>query len=289
MRGMSLFENLSFQQGDVTLISGHVKSLMMSHRLEDKVAIVTGSSRGIGKAIALAFAWEGAKVCVNYVSSEHKAREVVEKIKTKGGEAIAVKADVSKLDEVKGLVDRVVDAFGTIDILVNNAAVMYRGSIMDMKEDEFDKMVDVNIKGVIYCCREAARYMIEKRYGKIINIASTAAIGTVSLGTTLYAITKAAVIILTRRLAFELGEYGINVNAIAPSFVPTGMFLEGRSEEELKEILERRRRTISLRRIATPEDVARVAVFLASDESSYITGQTIVVDGGRVDYLTHSM
>lgn len=261
----------------------------MIGRLDGRVAIVTGSSRGIGRSIALMFAREGAKVCVNYVGSEDKARNVVGEIKAGGGEAIMVKADISNPEDARRLVETTVDAFGTIDILVNNAAVMYRGSIMDMKDEEFDKMINVNVKGVIYCCREAAKYMIEKRYGKIINIASTAAIGTASRGTTLYALTKAAIIILTRRLAFELGEYGINVNAIAPSFVPTDMFVQGKSREELEAILEKRKEAIALKRIATPEDIARVAVFLASDESSYITGQVIVVDGGRIDYLTHSL
>jgi len=200
----------------------------MAGRLNGKVAIVTGSSRGIGRSIAIMFAREGAKVCVNYVGSEDKARAVVEEIVANGGEAIMVRADVSKPNEVKHLVETVVNTFGTIDILVNNAAIMYYGSIMDMKDEELDRMWEVNVKGVIYCCREAAKYMIEKRYGKIINITSTAAIGTASRGTTLYALTKAAVIILTRRLAFELGEYGINVNAIAPSFVPTTCSCKGR-------------------------------------------------------------
>ncbi|MEM0329738.1 MAG: 3-oxoacyl-ACP reductase family protein [Nitrososphaerota archaeon] len=261
----------------------------MADRLKGRVAIVTGSSRGIGKAIALEFAKEGARVCVNYVASEDKARAVLEEIRAYGSEAIIIKADISKPDDARKLIEAAVNAFGTIDILVNNAAIIYYGSIMDMKDEEFDKMIDVNVKGTIYCCREAVKYMMMKRYGKIINIASTAAIGTASHGTTLYALTKAAIIALTKRLAFELGEYGINVNAIAPSFVPTDMFVQGKSEEELKEILEKRKATISLRRIASPEDIARVAVFLASDESSYITGQVIVVDGGRVDYLTHSL
>lgn len=261
----------------------------MAGRLRDRVAVVTGSSRGIGRAIALEFAKEGARVCVNYVSSEDKARAVLEEIKACGSEAIMVKADVSRPEDARRLIETTVNAFGTIDILVNNAAVIYYGSIMDMKDDEFDRMIDVNIKGVIYCCREAVKHMIKRKYGKIINIASTAAIGTASQGTTLYALTKAAIIILARRLAFELGEYGINVNAIAPSFVPTDMFIQGKTREELEAILEKRKETISLRRIATPEDIARVAVFLASDESSYITGQLIVVDGGRIDYLTHSL
>ena len=261
----------------------------MSGRLSGKAALITGSSRGIGRAIALAFAREGARICINYVSAKERAEEVAREINSIGSEAIIVRADVSRRGDVKRLVEEVVNTFGKIDILVNNAAVYYRGSILDMKEDEFDKMINVNVKGVVYCCSEAVPHMIRNRYGRIINITSTAAIGNATPETTLYAMTKAAIIILTKRLAFELGRYGINVNAIAPSFVLTDMSLAGKSEKEIKEIMERRKKTISLGRIAVPEDIAKVAVFLASDESSFITGQVIVVDGGRMDYLTHSI
>ncbi len=258
-------------------------------RLKDKVAIVTGSSRGIGREIALAFTREGAIVVVNYVYSEDKASEVVEEIERLGGIAISVKADVSNRSEVRSMVRKVIDEFNRIDILVNNAGIFYPGSLIDFDEEKLEAMWRINVKGTIYCIHETVKYMIKRSYGKIINIASTAALGTASPGTTMYSLTKAAIIILTKRLAYELGEYGINVNAIAPSFVLTDINIQGKSREEINEMIERRKEKISIRRICEPMDIANVAVFLASDSSSYITGQVIVVDGGRIDYLTHSI
>jgi 3-oxoacyl-[acyl-carrier protein] reductase len=257
----------------------------MAGRLNGRVAIVTGSSRGIGRAIALELAREGAKVCVNYTKSEDGARRVVEEVSSLGGEAVMIRADVSKLDEVRQLIRGVIDRFGRIDILVNNAAIMLRGDLLETEDEEFyrilDRMWEVNVKGVVYCCKEVAKHMIGNRYGKIINIASNAGIGTAFPGTTPYAMTKAAVIILTKRLAFELGPYGINVNAIAP-----GMILTDMATPEGVEVAKKRS---ILSRVGNPEDIARLAIFLASDESSYITGQVIVADGGRIDYLTHSL
>jgi len=259
-------------------------------RLKDKVALITGSSRGIGRAIALRFAEEGAKVCINYVRSRDKAIEVAEKVKGLNGEAIIVQADVSKENEVEKMVNEVVGRFGRIDILVNNAGILYRSNLMDMDYREFRRMFDVNVMGVLYCCREAAKHMIRNRYGKIINIASVAGIGTALPDTTPYAITKAAVIMLTKRLAFELGRYGINVNAIAPGLILTDMVRLGFGEtpEEVKKNIEAIKSKSTLGRIGEPDDVADVALFLASDESNFISGQVIVVDGGRMDFLSHS-
>lgn len=257
----------------------------MAEKLRGKVAVVTGSSRGIGRAIALEFAREGARVCINYAQSEDKARKVAEEIKFMGGEAIIIRADVSKLDEVRSLISSVVENFGRVDILVNNAAIMLRGDFIETEDEEFyeilDRMWEVNVKGAIYCCREAVKHMIKNRYGKIINIASNAGIGTAFPGTTPYAMTKAAIIMFTKRLAFELGPYGINVNAIAPGLVLTDMVTP--------EGVELAKKRSVLGRVGNPEDIAKLAVFLASDESSYITGQVIVADGGRIDYLTHSL
>lgn len=257
----------------------------MARKLDGRVALITGSSRGIGRAIALEFAKEGARVCVNYAQSEDKARQVVEKIKSLGGEAIMVRADVSKSNEVKRMINDVIEEFGKLDILVNNAAILLRGDFVETKDEELyemlDRMWEVNVKGVIYCCREAVKHMIKNRYGKIINVASIAGIGTALSGTTLYAITKAAIMALTRRLAFELGPYNISVNAIAPGMILTDM--------ATPEGVEYVKRMSVLGRIGKPEDIASLALFLASDDSSYITGQVIVADGGRVDYLTHSL
>jgi len=261
----------------------------MSLRLKDRVAVVTGGSRGIGREVALAFAKEGAKVCVNYLSSKEKAKEVIQEIELMGGEAIMIKADVSNRQEVERMFEEVMNKFSKIEILVNNAGIFYHGSVFNFDEEKLDAMWRVNVKGAIYCIHEAVKHMIKRRYGKIINISSTAAIGTASPETTLYAITKAAIITLTRRLAFELGEYGINVNAIAPSFVLTNMNIRGRGVEEIQQIIEKRKAVASLKRVTEPIDIANAAVFLASDESSLITGQVIVIDGGRIDYLTHSV
>ena len=265
----------------------------MSGKLEGKVALITGSSRGIGRAIALTFAKEGAKICVNYARSKEKAEQVVEEIRKLGGEAIAVKADVSKLDEVKEMVRKVIETFGRLDILVNNAGILYKGSILEGGDEEFyeafERMWEVNVKGVLYCCREAAKYMVKNKYGKIINIASNAGVGTAFPGTTPYAITKMAVIMITKRLAFELGKFGINVNAIAPGLVPTDMVTAGRTPEEVQSVIDMAKQRSVLGRVGKPEDIANVALFLASDDSSFMTGQVLVVDGGRVDYLTHSL
>jgi len=149
----------------------------MNGRLKDKVALVTGSSRGIGRAIALAFAREGAKVCANYIRSKEKAEEVADKIRSMNGEVLVVKADVAVKEEAKELIDKVVEKFGRIDILVNNAGVLYRGTILKMDDEEFQRILDVNVKGIIYCSREAAKHMIKNRYGKIINISSVAGVG----------------------------------------------------------------------------------------------------------------
>ena len=262
-------------------------------RLEGKIALITGSSRGIGRTTALTFAREGAKVCVNYARSRDKAEEVVREIKSMGGEAIAIKADVSNLEEVKKMIETVVETFGGIDILVNNAGIMYRGTVLESSDEEFygglEKMWNVNVKGVLYCSREAAKHMVKKRYGRIINVASALGIGLAHMGSTPYAITKMAVIMITKRFAFELGKYGINVNAIAPGLVPTDMVTYGRTEEEIQKTIEMAKSRAVLGRVGRPEDIANVALFLASDEASFITGQVIVADGGRVDYLTHSI
>ena len=261
----------------------------MSRRLEGRIALITGSSRGIGRATALRFAEEGAKICVNYVSSRDKAEKVVEEIKAMGGSAIAVRADVSDKEQVKAMVERVVEEFGRLDILVNNAGVLYLGDIFNMSDEEFERMLDINVKGVLYCSREAARYMVKNKYGKIINVASNAGIGTAFTRTTPYAVTKAAVMLLTKRLAFELGPHGINVNAIAPGLIITDMVTSGRSREEVEQVIKSTSEKSVLGRVGKPEDIANVALFLASDESSFITGQVIVADGGRIDYLTHSL
>jgi 3-oxoacyl-[acyl-carrier protein] reductase len=260
-------------------------------RVQDRKAIVTGASRGIGRAIALLLAKEGAQVVVNYNKSETEAHQILEEIQHVGSKAIAIQADVGKRAEVEKLIEETISEFGGVDILVNNAGIaMGGGSLQEFKDEEFDPMWNVNVKGILSCTRAVAPYMKEKRYGKIVNIASVAGLGTSLLpGNMLYASTKAAVIILTKRLALELGQYDINVNAIAPGLIRTDMALGGRSEEEKRRRIGYFEEHSMLGRIGEPEDIANAALFLSSDESGFMTAQVLTVDGGRTDFITHSL
>ncbi len=245
-------------------------------RLKDKVALVTGSSRGIGRAVALAFAKEGAKVTVNYSRSEKEAKEVVEKIKEMGSDAIAVKADVSKKTEAEELVKETVERFGRIDILVNNAGFTRPAMLVNMTEEQWDAVVDIHMKGTFLCTQAAAKYMIEQKSGKIINVASVAGVyGTV--GQVNYSAAKGGIISMTKSIARELARYNICCNVISLGIVETEMTEKIRTDEKLREIYLNR---ILLKRFAKPEDVVPAFIFLASDESNYITGQLICVDGG---------
>jgi len=259
-------------------------------RVEGLSAIVTGSSRGIGRATAFALAREGARVVVNYRQRGNEAEEVVDAIQRAGGEAFSFRADVADRSAVQDLVGEAVKCFGGVDILVNNAGIgRGSGPLLELKEEDLDAMVDTNVKGILFCCQNVVPHMIRKRYGKIVNISSAAGLGTALAGTTLYAATKAAVISLTKRFALELGSYGINVNAIAPSHIVTDMTIEGRSPAEVKERRQYFEKYTMLRREGVPEDIANAILFLASDEASFITGQILSVDGGRMDFLTHSL
>jgi len=260
----------------------------LTGRLEGKTALVTGGSRGIGRAISLAFAKEGTDVCVNYFRSKGEAGSVVDSIRALGRRAIAVKANVADADAVKTMVGATLKAFKKIDILVNNAGVIYRGGLLSLGDDKVDEMFGVNVKGIMNCTKEVARGMIENRSGKILNIASVAAFGTSAGGTGHYSVTKAAVVTLTKRLALELGPHGINVNCIAPGFVQTDLNMAGRTSEEYAKISKDFSQRTMLGRIGQPEEIAALAVFLASEESSFITAQTITADGGRLDMLSRS-
>ena len=245
-------------------------------RLKDKIALVTGSSRGVGRAVALAFAKEGAKVVVNYSSSEKAALEVVEKIKEMGSDAIAVKADVSKKQDVEALIEAGIEKFGRIDVLVNNAGFTRPALLINMTEEQWDAVVDIHMKGTFLCSQAVAKHMIEQKSGKIINVASVAGVvGTV--GQVNYSAAKGGIISMTKSIARELARYNICCNVISLGVVETEMTEKIRTDEKLKEIYLNR---ILLKRFAKPEDITPAFVFFASDESNYITGQLLCVDGG---------
>lgn len=240
----------------------------------DKVAIVTGASRGIGREIALYLAEKGASVVVNYAGNEKKANEVVDQIKSMGQDAIAVQADVSNSEDVAAMVKATIDTYGKIDILVNNAGITKDTLLMRMKEEDWDSVINTNLKGVFLCTKAVSRYMARQKRGKIINISSI--VGVVgNVGQANYVAAKAGVIGLTKSTARELASRNVNVNAVAPGFITTDM------TDTLKESLKQEMlKSIPLARFGEAKEVAKAVVFLASEDSDYITGQTIQVDGG---------
>lgn len=244
--------------------------------LKGKVALVTGASRGIGRAIALELARHGAKVAVNYAGSEAKAKEVVEEIEQMGVEAFMVQANVASGEAVEQMVKEVLERFGRIDILVNNAGITRDNLLMRMKEDEWDDVINTNLKGVFHCTKAVTRPMMKQRFGRIVNIASIVGVSG-NPGQANYVAAKAGVIGFTKTAAKELASRNITVNAIAPGFITTDM-TDRLSEDVRTEMLKQ----IPLARFGEPEDIAKVVSFLVSDAANYITGQTIHVDGGMV-------
>ena len=259
----------------------------MLRRLDHRVALVTGGSRGIGRAICLRLAREGAAVAVNYRAEATAAAAVIEAIEKAGGRATAVQADVSRRTEVDAMVARVTAGLGPIDILVNNAGILARGTSLTMDEAEFDRMIAVNVKGVVHAVQAVAPGMIARRTGAIVNLSSLAGLGTAVANTTPYAATKAAVISLTKRQAFELGPDGIRVNAICPGYVKTEMLASIENAENRDQLLALNAKAM-LGRIGVPDDIAGVCAFLVSDDASFMTAQALAVDGGRMDFLTAS-
>jgi 3-oxoacyl-[acyl-carrier protein] reductase len=253
------------------------------NRLQDKVALITGSSRGIGRATALAFAAEGASVVVNYNASAAAADEVVRLIAERGSEAAAIQADVTNRAQVDAMTVAALERFGRIDVLVNNAGIGIRGDTLTMSLDDLDAMMAVNVKGVIHCVQAIAPHMIQRGGGAIVNIASIAGLGTALSGNTPYAASKAALIGLTRRFALDLGDHGINVNTICPGVIITDM-TRGTETALYANVI----RHSMLGRVGRPEEIAGPAVFLASAEAAFMTGQVITIDGGRTDFLSHS-
>lgn len=244
--------------------------------LTGQVAIVTGASRGLGRAIALELAEKGADIVVNYAGSKQRAEEVVEEIKSLGRRSFAVQADVSSEEDVKNMVKKTIDEFGQLDILVNNAGITKDNLLMRMKEDEFDQVININLKGVFLCTKAVTRQMMRQRRGKIINVASIVGVRG-NPGQANYVAAKAGVIGLTKTTAQELASRNILVNAVAPGFITTDM-TDVLTEKQRETILS----LVPLARLGKPEDVARVVRFLASEDADYITGQTIHIDGGMV-------
>lgn len=260
-----------------------------ARRLEGKVAIVTGASRGIGRAIALRLAREGAAVVVNYRTQAVAAEETVAEIGRSGGEATAVQADVADRAAAERLAARALERYGGIDVLVNNAGIMYKSDVLNFNTDEFQQMRNTNVGGVIHSVAAVAPHMKAQKSGSIVNLVSIAALGTAVQGTTFYAATKAAVAILTKRFALELGPFGINVNAVSPGFIVTDMVKAGRTPEEFEQLLKNMAGRNVLARNGTPADIAAVVAFLASPDAAFLTGQILTADGGRTDFLSHSL
>jgi NAD(P)-dependent dehydrogenase (short-subunit alcohol dehydrogenase family) len=254
----------------------------------DQVAVVTGGARGIGRAIALALAERGAAVCVNYASRPDAAEAVASEITAAKGRAITVRADVADFHAVESMMRRVEAELGPVSILVNNAGVMHSGTIETFDHDKFEAMRRVNADGVIHTTRAVAGGMRRRRYGRIVNMASIAGIGTALPGNAFYAATKAEVAILTKRFAMELGSDSITVNAVAPGFVETDMTRGTRSAQEWGSIEKDLAGRTMLRRIGRPSDIANAVAFLASPETGWMTAQILVVDGGRLDYVGHA-
>ncbi|MBU8907047.1 3-oxoacyl-[acyl-carrier-protein] reductase [Desertibacillus haloalkaliphilus] len=244
--------------------------------LSGKAALVTGASRGIGRAIALELAKNGANVAINYAGSQERAEAVVEEVKQLGVEAFAIQADVADANATQQMVKEVISAFGSLDILVNNAGITRDNLIMRMKEEDWDSVIDTNLKGVFNCSKAVTRQMMKQRSGRIVNVASV--VGVLgNAGQANYVAAKAGVIGLTKTMARELANRNITVNAVAPGFIETDMTDE-LNEDVKAEMLKQ----IPLAKLGQPEEVASVIRFLVSEDSRYMTGQTLHVDGGMV-------
>ena len=253
-------------------------------RLEDKVAIVTGGATGIGKAISLEFARAGADVVIcsrNVVNIETVRDEVV----SLGRRSLAIPMDVCVRPQVDAMVQAVVEEFGKIDILVNNSGAARDKLITDMDDETWNLVIDTNLKGVFLCTQAVVGHMIKRSYGKIVNISSSASIGAIEPGQAAYAAAKSAVNAFTKACAREFGAYGINVNAIAPGRILTPLVYQGKTEEQIEEFMQGGARGAVLGRLGTPEEIAHLALFLASDDAAYITSEIIACNGGRTNLM----
>lgn len=255
--------------------------------LKDRTALVTGGSRGIGSAICVRLARNGAAVAINYLERRREAEELAEEINSEGGRALAIQADVSDQSAVREMIRTVASELGPADILVNNAGLFRRGDLDDFSSSALEAMRRTNVDGVVNVTLAVAEGMKARRWGRIVNLTSIAAHGTTMVGTTFYAATKAAVAVLTRRFALELGPDGITVNAVAPGFIVTDMVYADRPPDEVEQLLAGISDKAMVRRTGRPEDIAHAVAFLVSEEASFITAQILTVDGGRTDYICH--
>jgi NAD(P)-dependent dehydrogenase (short-subunit alcohol dehydrogenase family) len=254
----------------------------------DQVALVTGGARGIGRATARLLAQRGAAVCVNYVAHADAAEGLAAEIMAAGGRAIAAMANVAEGATVEMMVARAEKELGPVTILVNNAGISWRGTLDTFDPEQVMRMRGVNVEGLIHATRAVIGGMRARRYGRIVNISSVAAIGTALPGNAFYAASKAEVAILTKRFAMELGPHDITVNAVAPGFIRTDMTQRGRGAGDWQGTEQSFAAKAMMERIGEPEDIANAVVFLASPESGWITGQILTVDGGRMDYIGHA-
>lgn len=243
---------------------------------ENKVALITGGSRGIGKAIAIKYAKNGYNIIINYISENTDVEKLQNEIESHGVKSVIMQADSTKLDEIEELVKKGIEEFGRIDVLINNAGITRDKLLMRMKEEDFDKVIEVNLKGTYLVTKVVIPYMMKQKSGSIVNVSSVVGI-TGNSGQCNYSASKAGVIGFTKSVAKELASRNIRANAIAPGFIMTDMtkVLSDNVKEEIK-------KQIPLQRMGTPEEVADVAYFLGSKESSYITGQVLTIDGGMV-------
>ena len=253
-------------------------------KLDNKIVLITGSSRGLGSAIARKFTEEGAKIAINY----NRDRESAEKLRKDLPGSEIFQADVSDHASVERMIKDIHEKMGTIDILVNNAGILSSFSWDEFDEEKVRKIFDINLMGPIYTVKNCLNDL-KKNHGIIINMSSNAGVGTAAKGTTIYSMTKAAIAMLTKRLAFDLMEWHVRVNAIAPGWIESDMTLGGKSPEEAEKLRQSFRSRTELNMTGKPENIADAALFLASNESEYMDGQVLVVDGGRIDNLTHGL
>ena len=244
-------------------------------RFKGKVVLVTGASRGIGRAIALCFGKEGASVVVNYTASEDKAKIVASEIEKSGGKAITIKCDVSDEAQVKKMVAETIKKFGRIDVLVNNAGIVFDLPFIERTTEHWKKTLAVDLDGVYFCCKYASEQMKKQKSGRIINISSTSGVNTYDPMSIDYAAAKAGVIMFTKALAMELGRYNILVNVVAPGWVNTDL-----NAKLPKEFIKKETEKIFIKRFCDPEEIAKPVLFLASDDASYINGDVLMIDGG---------